>query len=243
MPPVKILPLEKKQAPGRASAGEEKGSAAAARGGPAAPTSSPEARITLHGIRWETYEGLLNDLADSAAPRLTYDRGTLEIMSPLQEHEELRRNIEALFDIIADVRGLDLRGLGSTTFRREDIERGLEPDACFYIQNAGRIRGIRQVDLSVDPPPDLVIEIDLTRSSIDKLSIYAQLGVPEVWRYTGRRMEVLLLQDGAYEEQQESTALADLDIAGLPALIEAAPSLPRRTWLRKARAWVRRRKG
>src|ERR1051326_1247978 len=152
-----------------------------------------EQRAVLHGICWETYERLLADLAESSAPRLTYDRGTLEIMSPLAEHEELRNNLAMLVEIVAETRDLDLRGLGSTTFRRVDLQRGLEPDACFYIQNAERLQGKRQIELSTDPPPDLVVEIDLTHSTLDKLSIYAQFGVPEVWRYKGGRLAILVL--------------------------------------------------
>jgi Uma2 family endonuclease len=204
------------------------------------PLLEPAAqRIVLHGIRWETYESLLKDLENSSAPRLTYDRGTLEIMSPLQEHEELRHNLEALLEIVAEMRDVDVRGLGSTTFRREDLERGFEPDACFYIQNAERIRGKTQVDLSVDPPPDLVIEIDLARSSLDKLPIYAQLGVPEVWRYTGGSLVLLLLRDGTYEKQDKSAALPSVDMGSLLALLKEAPSLRRPTWVRKVRDWVR----
>src|SRR5690349_13948329 len=99
-------------------------------------TQPAEQRIVLHCISWETYERFLVDLADSSAPRLTYDRGTLEIMSPLPEHERQRHNLATLVEIAAEARDLDLLGLGSTTFRREDLQRGLEPDACFYIQNA-----------------------------------------------------------------------------------------------------------
>src|SRR3989442_8192114 len=172
MATAKTATARERRAPAKGSAGEERGP------GLTSPASPPEQRMILHGIRWETYESLLKDLENSSAPRLTFDRGTLEIMSPLQEHEELRHNLEALLEIVAEMRDLDVRCLGSTTFRREDLERGFEPDACFYFQNAEHIRGKTQVDLSVDPPPDLGIEIDLTPSSSDKLPIYAQLCVP-----------------------------------------------------------------
>jgi Uma2 family endonuclease len=234
MATAKTARAREKQAPARRSAREESGPELAS------PSSLPERRVTLHGICWQTYESLLKDLENSSTPRLTYDRGTLEIMSPLQEHEELRRNLEALLEIVAEMRDLDVRGLGSTTFRREDLERGFEPDACFYIQNAERIRGKTQVDLSVDPPPDLVIEIDLTRSSLDKLPIYAQLGVPEVWRYTDRRLVILILRDGTYQEQNESVALSGVESASVAALVEEAPVLRRPAWLQKVREWAGR---
>jgi Uma2 family endonuclease len=160
-------------------------------------------------------------------------------MSPLPEHEEVDYNLTTLVGIVAEARDLDLRGLGSTTFKREDLARGFEPDSCFYIQNAERMRGKMQIDLTIDPPPDLVIEIDLTRSSLDKLPMYAQLGVPEVWRYTGRRLVILILRDGTYQEQNESVALPGVESARVAALVEEAPTLRRPAWLQKVRDWAR----
>jgi Uma2 family endonuclease len=202
------------------------------------PLASPPAhRVILHGIRWATYESLLKDLENSSAPRLTYDRGTLEIMSPLPDHETLNRNLAMLVEIVAEARGLDVWGVGSTTFTREDLERGFEPDSCFYIWNAELMRSKSRIDLTIDPPPDLVIEIDLTHSTLDKLSIYAQLGAPEVWRYAGTSLLILILREGTYHEQGESAALPGLDSAGMAALLEEAPSLRRPEWLRKVREW------
>src|SRR5690349_10860660 len=147
-----------------------------------------EERFVLRNVSWKTYEHLLADFAESRSPRLAYDRGTLEIMSPLPEHEELSHDLAMLVEIAAEARDLHIRGLGSTTFKRKDLKQGFEPDACFYIQNAEKMRGRARVDLAIDPPPDLVIEIEHSRSSINKLSIYAQIGVPEVWRHTGERL-------------------------------------------------------
>jgi Uma2 family endonuclease len=228
--PVKTPTTEKNQAlvQGHAAEGES-----------AELASPPEERMILHGIRWETYESLLKDLENSSAPRLTYDRGTLEIMSPLPDHETLNRNLAALVEIVAEARDIDVWGLGSTTFRREDLERGFEPDSCFSIRNAETMRRKSRIDLTVDPPPDLVIEIDLTHSTLDKLPIFAQLGVPEVWRFAGKRLSILLLRDGTYHEQEQSVALPGVDSAGLTALLEEAPSLRRPEWLRKAREWAR----
>jgi Uma2 family endonuclease len=197
-----------------------------------------EQRIVLRNVSWTTYEGLLADLADGRSPRLTYDRGILEIMSPLLEHEELSHNLAMLVEIAAEARDLDIRGLGSTTFRREDLERGFEPDDCFYIHNVARMRSKVQIDLTVDPPPDLVIEIEQSRSSMSKLSIYAQIGVPEVWRHTGQQLLILVLREGTYHEQDESAALPGVKSDGLIALLEESRSLRRPEWLKHARAWA-----
>jgi Uma2 family endonuclease len=201
--------------------------------------SPPDQKVVLRQVHWETYERLLADLTDSSAPRLTYDRGTLEIMSPLPEHERYNRAIAALVDIVADEWDLDFDNLGSTTFRREDLARGFEPDSCFYIRNAELIQGKRQLDPTVDPPPDLVIEIDITHSSLDKLALYAAMGVPELWRYDGRSLRILVLDSGASAEQEESRALPGLDAAILSTLMEESKTLKRRTWLRRVRAWAR----
>ena len=141
--------------------------------------SSAEQRVVLHNVRWETHERLLAEQADSSAPRFTYHRGELEIMSPSPEHERVNRRLAQLVLALTEEMGVEAKDLGSTTFRREDLERGFEPDSCFYIENEGLIYGKDRPDLSVDPPPDLVIEIDITSPSISKLPIYAQMGVPE----------------------------------------------------------------
>ncbi len=106
-----------------------------------APPDVHESKVVLPNIRWETYERLLADLEDCSAPRLTYDRGRLEIMSPTPKHENLNRAVEILVNVLAEEFGINSRGLGSTTFRREDLERGFEPDSCFYFQNEPLIRG------------------------------------------------------------------------------------------------------
>lgn len=205
--------------------------------------SPPEQRMVLHNISWDTYEGLLADRADSSAPRFTYDRGTLEIMSPSAEHEEPNRVIAALVEVIAEELDLDLRNLGSTTFRREDLQRGFEPDSCFYLWNERRIRGKGEIDLAVDPPPDLVIEIAITNPSLDKLPIYAQVGVPEIWRYDGRRVTIFALAGDTYSEVARSGALPALTAAVLSRFIGESRTMRRADWLRRVRAWAREQNG
>ena len=155
--------------------------------------SPPEARVILHNISWSLYEQLLAAHADKSSPRFVYDRGELEITVPSYEHEELNRLIDNCIAIIAMEWNVEYCDAGSTTFKREDLERGFEPDSCFYVQHADQIAGKKRLDLTVDPPPDLV-EVDITHPSLDKLSIFATVGVPEVWRYDGERIRCWLWQ-------------------------------------------------
>jgi Uma2 family endonuclease len=201
--------------------------------------SPAEQRVLLNNVSWETYERLLEDHQDSSAPRFTFDRGMLEIVSPSPEHEILNRRIAQLVLAITEEMGIDAEDLGSTTFRRADIERGFEPDSCFYIQNEGRIRGKSRIDLTVDPPPDLVIKIDITSPSINKLPIYAQIGVPEVWRYDGERLGIFKLGDEGYVEVPESTALPTLKSSTLSELVRRSKSARLIIWLKEVRETIR----
>ena len=201
--------------------------------------SLAEQKVLLSNVSWETYERLLEDHRDSSAPRFTFDRGALEIMSPSQEHEKFNRRIAQLVLAFAEEMGIESEDLGSTTFRREDLERGFEPDSCFYIQNEARIRGKDRIDLAVDPPPDLVIEVDITSPSINKLPIYAQLGVPEVWRYDGEKLEILKLRDDRYLQVSESAVLPSLTGSVLTELVEQSKFSRRTFWLREVRQKVR----
>lgn len=198
--------------------------------------------VTLHNVSWETYECLLADFRNSSAPRLAYDRGTLEIMSPLPEHERRNRTLALLVEVVAEEWGRNLQNLGSTTFRRRDVLRGFEPDSCFYLQNADRIRpDAAEIDLSVDPPPDLVIEIDITHPSLDKLPLYAQIGVPEIWRDDGRSVTILTLRgEAGYVEQGDSIALPGLTSAVLTRFMEDSATRTRLAWLQALRDWARR---
>jgi Uma2 family endonuclease len=198
-----------------------------------------EQRMALGNVSWETYERLLLDHLDASSPRFTYDEGTLEIMSPSQEHEELKQVMTAVADVILEEWELEFRNLGSTTFRRRDLKKGTEPDSCFYIQNVERIRGRRELELGVDPPPDLVIEIEITSPVVNKLPIYARLGVPEIWRYDGRRASILRLRGDGYEPSEQSGVLPPLTQSVLSDLIERSKTLTTLVWRRMVRNWAR----
>src|SRR5215210_3959554 len=201
--------------------------------------SPAEQRVVLHNIGWGTYERLLADHENNSAPRFTYDRGELEIMSPSPEHEKFNRRIAQLVLAVAEELGIEAEDLGSTTFRREDLERGFEPDSCIYVQNEEQVRGKDRIDLAVDPPPDLVIEIDITSPSFSKLPIYAQIGVPEVWRYNGDRMTILILEGSDYAETNESLVLPPVTSNALTDLVEKSKTTRRTIWMERARRWVR----
>jgi len=202
--------------------------------------SPAEQRVVLHNVSWGTYERLLNDHENNSAPRFTYDRGELEIMSPSPEHEKLNRRMAQLVMALTEETGVEAEDFGSTTFRREDLERGFEPDSCFYIENEESVRGKSRIDLSVDPPPDLVIEIDITSPSLNKLSIYTRIGVPEIWRYDGKRVTILKLEGDGYVEANASVVLPPATGAALSNFVEKSQSMRRTAWLKEVRGWARK---
>ena len=195
--------------------------------------------VVLTNVSWETYEKLLADLADSSAPRLTYDRGELEIMSPTPEHEKLNRMLADFVGALAEELDIDTENLGSSIFRRGDLERGFEPDSCFYIQNANRVRGKSRLDLTVDPPPDLVIEIDITSTSIDKMPIYALMGIREVWRYDGSTLRLMKLEGQDYTTTDSSLAFPLLTASVLEDFLAKSKSMRRPDLLKTFREWIR----
>ncbi len=201
-----------------------------------------EQKVIIENVSWQTYERLLADLADRSAPRLTYDCGVLEIMSPTPRHEELNRNLALIVTILAAALGLDVRNLGSTTFRREDLGRGFEPDSCFYIEHEAAVRGKAKIDLSQDPPPDLVIAIDITSGSLDKFPLYGQVGVPEIWRYDGHRLTIFHLLNDEYQASESSRAFRGITAADLAHLLQESLNQPSTQWIRSLQDWANRQK-
>ena len=185
-------------------------------------------RVVLYNIGWQQFENLLKDLGDKRAARIAYDRGTLEIMTPLPEHEHYKEVISDIVKDLADLLDLDYESLGSTTWKRESRLAGVEPDNCFYFQNEAAIRGKLQFDLNQDPPPDLVLEIDLTSKSLNRFPIYARLEVPEIWCYDSGELKIYQLQNGEYQEAQISLVFPNLAVQEIPILIEKNRSLGRR---------------
>ena len=201
-----------------------------------------EGRVLLRNISWQTYERILEDLADCSAPRLTYVRGELEIMSPTAKHEFVNRVVEIFVSTLAEEMEVEISSLGSTTFKREDLQRGFEPYSCFYFANAALVRGKERIDPIIDPPPDLVFEVDITSASIDKHSIFAHFKVPEVWRYDGEKTEILNLVRDSYVEVEVSSVFAFVTVAALTRFIAESLTSSRIEWIKQVRTWARQQK-
>jgi Uma2 family endonuclease len=200
--------------------------------------------LILQDVDWKTYRRLLNLFAERPSIRLTYDRGTLEIMSPLHEHESDGRFLGRLAVTLTEELGLPVKAGGSTTFRRRRRRRGLEPDDCYWIASEPRVRGKRQIDLRVDPPPDLAIEVDVASSSLDRMSIYAALGVPEVWRLDEHGLTFHVLgSDGRYAESPVSRAFPMVTPADLSGFLALRSQLDENAVVQKVRAWIRQQAG
>ncbi len=199
----------------------------------------PEQRVVLENVSWDVYENILSGHLDRSVPRFTFDRGRLEIMSPSSEHEEYKQALTLLVEILADALRIDIRSLGSTTFKRSELERGFEADACFYIQTADRIHGKLHIDPAVDPAPDLVIEVEVTAPALNKLPIYADFRVPEIWRYDGARLVILHLSGAGYLEKADSLAFPGASAADIARLVRRSIALKRTEWLAEIRNWTR----
>jgi Uma2 family endonuclease len=194
--------------------------------------------IVLSGVSWPTYEALLADLKDRPI-RLTYDRGNLEIMAPTFNHERCKRKVGRVIETLAEETSQPIVSGGSTTFRREDLERGLEPDDCFYLANVPAILGKEEIDLRIDPPPDLALEIDISRSSLDRMSIYAALKIPELWRFNGLRLQVFVWQEsGAYARTSTSPTFPMLDLTQLEEFLNQNIGLDDGGLVKAFRLWL-----
>jgi Uma2 family endonuclease len=206
------------------------------------PPAQTTQRVILRHVSWETYERLLAEHEQCSSPRFTYDHGVLEIMSPSIKHERLNRSIATMCEVIAEELHIELDNAGSTTFKREDLARGFEPDSCFYVQNVERVRDRDQIDLTVDPPPDLVIEIDISSSSLDRFPIFASIGVPEGWRYDGTRLTIFTLQAGTYQVLEASAVFPGVTSQIISQFMAESKTMQHTAWLRRVRAWARRQK-
>jgi Uma2 family endonuclease len=195
--------------------------------------------IVLENASWSLYEELLRNIGDRPI-RINYDQGRLEMMSPLPEHEHVKSLIHDLVRLLTLELNIPMKCLGSTTFRRQDKAKGLEPDDCYYFKNARRMRSRKRLNPKRDPVPELVVEVDLTSPSVPREPIYAALGVPEIWRWKNRRLDCLELTGGQYRERQKSLAFPFLAPGDLTRFIRMrATQDDDNEILRKFRDWVR----
>jgi Uma2 family endonuclease len=197
----------------------------------------PNEIINLSGISWQTYETLLEELSDRRL-RLTYNRGNLEIMAPSPEHERFKKLTGRFVETMAEELDIRLEPLGSTTFKRPELS-GAEPDECFYLDNIDAVRGKKRLDLTEDPAPDLVVEIDVTSRSSNRLQVYADLGVAEVWIYDGESLVIQQLQNGIYVTSLTSQFFLNIPIPEIARFLQQAESIDYLDLVKAFRQWVR----
>jgi Uma2 family endonuclease len=195
----------------------------------------------LQGIQWGTYQRLIAERGDRNGPRLYYDCGTLEIMSPSTHHERIKEAATLLIQVLADELGVDVLAAGSTTFNREDLQKGFEPDSCFYFRGLEVIRNKRDFNLAEDPPPDLVVEIQVTNFPPDRLKLFAAVGVPELWLYAEDNFEVWELEGSGYVSRTESVFLPGLTVETILEFCTSRLLMTNAAWMKSVREWAARR--
>jgi Uma2 family endonuclease len=195
-------------------------------------------KLILQGVSWNFYEQLLKDFEDSNALHFAFDDGILEVEVPQFEHESANRALQNLVTTICLEKEIDFVNAGSTTFRKRAKAKGVEPDTAFYIQNEAEIRGKSNIDLQTEPAPDLVIEVDITSPSLNKMPIYASLGVPEVWLYKGEKVEFYKLTGEKYFKTQNSIALPILSSEKATEFLEKGLTESSTKWNKEVRNWA-----
>ena len=198
----------------------------------------PVQRLVLYSIPWKSYDAILHAL-EGRRLRITYDRGTLEIMTIGFPHEFYKKILARFIEIVTLELVIAMMAGGSLTFRRETMERGLEPDECYWIQNAALMVGRMEYDIDIDPPPDLAVEIDIHSSSLNRMAIYAALGVREVWRFDGEALHVYHLIGGKYKLKDQSRALPFLPMSELVRFMKQAEGEEHTSVMRAFTQWVR----
>ncbi len=200
-------------------------------------TLPPGSRIIMPDVSWDEYERLLTQLDDKARFRLSYDHGRLEIMTLSPRHEGFKVLFTHLIAVLTQELDLDWISFGSTTFKAKPSERGTEPDDCFYIRNADQVAGKDEIDLATDPPPDLAIEVDITNPSLNKFPIYQSLGVTELWRHDGEKVQFYRLTEDGYEVMENSDLFPFLPAEVLPKFLHQGRFKGGNTMIRAFRRW------
>jgi Uma2 family endonuclease len=197
-------------------------------------------KLILQGVGWDFYEEILKEFEDSNALHFAYDDGFLEVEVPTLKHEKPKGLLADLVKFICLELQIDYVDAGQTTFRKKSKAKGVEPDTGFYIQNESKVRGLLEIDLQKDPPPDLVIEVDVTSPLLDKMPIYAALGVPEVWLYKGEQVEFYRLEGEEYREIENSIALPILSGKQATELLLAGLSEGSSKWFQMVIDWAKK---
>lgn len=197
------------------------------------------AMLRLEGISWGEYERLLEELTEWPGMRVSYNQGRVEIMSPSFQHESYIGVISWMAHILSEEIGVNVESAGATTYKQERLLKGSEGDQSFYVQNASAIIGKRQIDLDVDPPPDIVVEVDITSESLSKFPIYAAFGVPEIWRYDGEQTRIYHLVNEDYVEAAASLSFSFLAAQAMTDFLEQSKTQGQTEALAAFRVWVR----
>ena len=197
------------------------------------------AMLRLEDISWNEYEQLLDQLAEWRGMRVSYDRGRVEIMSPSFQHEKFIAFISGVGRILAEEMDLTVEAAGATTYKQESLLKGSEGDESFYVQSATAIIGKRQIDLDIDPPPDVVVEVDITNESLSKFPIYAAFLVPEIWRYDGKQARIYHLVNETYVERDASLSFPVLTAQAMSEFLERSKTQGQTAALAAFRQWVR----
>ena len=199
---------------------------------------NPGQQMLLKDISWQKLEKILEEMGERRAARISYSDGWLEIMVPLPEHEKDKELLGDLVKILLEILQIDFEPFGSTTLKNERMRQAVEPDTSFYIQNQAAVIGKNRIDLNIDPPPDLAIEIDIT--SRTRFDNYEILGVPELWRYQQQGLEIFLLQEGKYIKSQSSPNFPNIPIIELVnEYVRQCLSIGRSQAMRSFRSWVK----
>ncbi|MFN0122987.1 MAG: Uma2 family endonuclease [Blastocatellia bacterium] len=203
----------------------------------------PDSRLFLRDVSWEDYEQLLAELEEKPRVRISFDRGSMEVMTLSFRHEKWKSLFGHLLAILTEELDLSFIGAGPVTLRRDDAQKGKEPDDCYYIQHALEMQGKDEINLAVDPAPDLAVEIDVSSPTLNKLPIYADLGVPEVWIFDGQETTFYQLRDGAYVEAAASVVFPFLTATDLTNFLHLGHSGEITSMRRAFREWVQAHKG
>jgi Uma2 family endonuclease len=198
-----------------------------------------EQRFVLRDVRWSEYQGIAEAIGERHL-RITFDRGSLEFMTLSLGHERYSNLLGQFVEVLTEELDMPRQSGDSTTFGRADLERGIEPDQCYYLENEPLVRDKDEIDLSVDPPPDLAIEVDVSRSSLDRMGIYAALRVPEVWRFDGETLRAFRLgKRGNYVEVARSGHFPFLSLAKVAEFLGRRGEMDETSLVRSFRRWVR----
>ncbi len=199
-----------------------------------------QAAIILSNVAWETYARFIEENMNKIrSPRFYYEEGNLLIMSVSPEHEEAKDTIVYLINLLTEEFQINARSFGSTTYTKDNIKRGFEPDSCFYFENESKMRGVKRLDMTVQPAPDLIIEVDITSLSTFRQHIFAAFGVPEIWRFDGEQIEILKLENGKYISIANSLSLPLVTPEKLTGFIKESQTVSRLEWINKVRTWAR----